>query len=75
VSQLEPEDVLALEVMNKDMIERYKIPRLMTQGEIERLKKTKVTEVMVFTKLPPFVPFILLGMILAMLFANSLILL
>lgn len=75
VSQLEPEDVLALEVMNKDMIERYRIPRLMTKETIARLKKTKVTDVMVFTKLPPFVPFILLGMILSMLFASSLVLL
>ena len=75
VSQLEPEDVLALEVMNKDMIERYKIPRLMSQGEIDRLKKTKVGEVWVYTKLPPFLPFILAGMILSMLFAKSLLLL
>jgi hypothetical protein len=74
VSQLEPEDVLALEIMNKDMIERYKIPRLMTRGEIDRLKKTKVGEVMVYTKLPPFIPFILAGMVLSLLFAQSLLL-
>lgn len=75
VSQLEPEDVLALEVMNKDMLERYKIPRLMTKEEIARLKKTKVGEVWVYTKLPPFIPFILSGMVLSMLFAKSLLLL
>ncbi len=74
VSQLEPEDVLALEIMNKDMIERYKIPRLVTKDEIDRLKKTKVGEVMVYTKLPPFIPFILAGMILSLLFAGSLLL-
>ena len=75
VSQLEPEDVLALEMMNQDMIERYKIPRLMTKEEIARLRKTKVNEVMVFTKLPPFVPFILAGMILSLVFARNLLLL
>ena len=75
VTQLEPEDVLALEVMNKDMIERFKIPRLMTKEEIERLKKTKVTEVWVYTKLPPFLPFILVGMLLSLVFAKSLLLL
>lgn len=74
VAQLEPEDVLALEIMNKDMVERYKIPRLMTPDQIERLKKTKVTEVWVYTKLPPFVPFILAGMVLSLIFANSLLL-
>jgi Flp pilus assembly protein protease CpaA len=75
VSQLEPEDVLALEIMNKDLIERYKVPRLLTKGEIERLKKTKVEMVWVYTKLPPFIPFILAGMILGLLFGKYLLLL
>lgn len=75
IAQVEPEDVLALEVMNKDMVERYKIPRMATKAQIERLKKTKVGEVWVYTRLPPFIPFILLGMILAMLFAKYLLLL
>ncbi|MEW6748396.1 MAG: prepilin peptidase [Candidatus Micrarchaeota archaeon] len=75
VTQLQPEDVLALEVMNKDMIERYKIQRLVTKGEIDRLKKTKVAEVWVYTKLPPFLPFILVGMVLSLIFAKTLLLL
>jgi len=74
VSQLEPEDVLALEIMNKDMIERYKIPRLVKEGEIERLKKAKVPDVWVYTKLPPFIPFILGGMIFTLFFARYLLL-
>jgi hypothetical protein len=74
IAQLEPEDVLALEIMNKDMIARYKIPRMVTKEEIDRLKKTKVTDVWVYTRLPPFIPFILAGMILSMLFAKSLLL-
>ncbi len=75
VSQLEPEDVLALEVMNKDLIERYKLKRLLTKDEIARLKKSRVSEVWVYTKLPPFIPFILAGMLLGLFFARSLLLL
>jgi hypothetical protein len=75
VSQLEPEDVLALEVMNKDLVERYKLKRLLTKEEIARLKKTRVGEVWVYTKLPPFIPFILVGMALGLFFARSLLLL
>ncbi len=75
VSQLEPEDVLALEVMNKDMIERYKLKRLLTKEEIARLRKTRISEVSVYTKLPPFIPFILAGMVLGLFFARSLLLL
>ncbi|MBU0532289.1 hypothetical protein KKB44_02225 [Candidatus Micrarchaeota archaeon] len=74
VTQLEPEDVLALEIMNKDMVERYKLPRLLTLAEIERLKESKVPDVYVYTKLPPFIPFILAGMLLAMFFARHLLL-
>jgi Flp pilus assembly protein protease CpaA len=73
VSQLEPEDVLALEIMNKDMVKRYKLPRLLTKGEVERIKKTKLTELWVYTRLPPFIPFLLIGMVLSLLFANSLL--
>ena len=74
VSQLEPEDVLALEVMNRDLVERYKIPRLMTREEISRLKKSKVKEVWVYTKLPPFLPFMLAGVLLSLFFAKYLLL-
>jgi hypothetical protein len=74
ISQLEPEDVLALELMNKDMVKKYGLTRLVTEKEIERLKKLKVQEVWVYTKLPPFIPFILIGMIFAMFFAKNLIL-
>ncbi len=74
LSQLQPEDVLALEVMNKDMVERYKLRRLLTKGEIDRLKKTRIKEVWVYTKLPPFIPFILVGMVLALLISKSLLL-
>jgi hypothetical protein len=75
LAQVQPEDVLAMEIMNKDLIERYKIPRVMTQAELDRLKATKVTDLWVYTRLPPFLPFILVGMVLALLFAKSLILL
>ena len=73
VSQLEAEDVLALEIMNKDMIKRYKLPRLLTKAEVERIKKTKLSELWVYTRLPPFIPFLLLGMVFSMLFAKSLL--
>jgi len=75
VAQLEAEDVLALELMNKDMIERYKLPRVIKENDLERLKKSKIGEVTVYTKLPPFVPFILVGMLLALFFAKDLLLL
>ncbi|MBN1170318.1 hypothetical protein JXA56_04795 [Candidatus Micrarchaeota archaeon] len=75
LSSVQAEDILALEIMNKDLVERYKLPRVVTKAELERLKKTKIAEVYVYTKLPPFVPFLLAGMIFSLLFASSLLLL
>lgn len=75
VSELQPEDVIALEMMNKDLVERYKVPRLLTKEEIERLQESKVKEVRVYTKLPPFIPFILAGVVLGLLFGRALLLL
>jgi len=74
VSQLETEDVLAIEIMNKDLVERYKLKRLLTKAEIDRIKTTKITDVWVYTRLPPFIPFILVGLVLALLFAQYLLL-
>ena len=75
IAQVQPEDVIAVEVMNKDLVDRFKIPRLVTKAELDRLKKTgKVTELWVYTKLPPFLPFMLLGMVLGLFLAKSLIL-
>ncbi len=65
VTQLEPEDVLALDLMDSDMVKEHKIKRLMTEDEIDRLKKLKIGEVWVFTRLPPFIPFLLLGTMLS----------
>jgi Flp pilus assembly protein protease CpaA len=72
VTQLEPEDVLALDLMDSDMVKENKMKRLMTKDEIERLKKLKIGEVWVFTKLPPFIPFLLLGTILSIFLSDLL---
>ncbi len=72
-SELEEEDVLALEMMDQAAVKKYKLKRIATSSEIERMTSLKVPEVWVYSKLPPFLPFFLLGMILSLLFARSLI--
>jgi Flp pilus assembly protein protease CpaA len=72
-AELEEEDVLALEMMDQKKVKKFELKRLATKSEIERMKKLKVPEVWVYSKLPPFLPFLLFGMILALLFASSLL--
>lgn len=70
VSKLEEGDVLALEKMEAGQA----FPsRLVTAQVIAKLKADGVENVWAYTKLPPFVPFILGGMLLALFFANQFI--
>ncbi len=73
LSQIQEEDVAALELMDKDFVEKFKIPRLLRKKDIERLKEEGVDALIIYTKLPPFVPFLLVGMIFGVLFGNALL--
>ncbi len=72
-AELEDEDVLALEMMDQDTVKKYGLKRLATKSEIERMSKLQLAEVWVYSKMPPFLPFFLLGMVLSLFFAGSLL--
>jgi len=74
LNKAEPEDVLALELIDSELARKYKLQRLLTRGELARLKKLKIKELWVYTKLPPFLPFLLVGFILALFFSKYLLL-
>ncbi len=74
IEELEAEDVLALELMDRDFVKENNIKRLVTEKEVEKLIELDVGEVWVYTRLPPFLPFILAGMFLAILFSKELLL-
>jgi len=73
VDQLEEEDVLALELMDKDLVKKFDLKRLATKKEIERMQELGVEEVTVYTQMPAFIPFILAGMALSLVFGGSLL--
>jgi len=72
MDQLEPEDVVAFELMEKETIKKLDMKRVLNEKEIERLKKEGIETLWVYTQLPPFIPFLLAGMILALFFSGSL---
>lgn len=74
LSKAESEDVLALELMEPDFVRRHGLQRLITMDELERFRKLGIKELWVYTKLPPFLPFLLAGFILALLFSKYLLL-
>ena len=61
--KVEAEDVVAIDLMDKKYVEKYKIPRLLSQKELDRLIKAKV-KLTVSTNLPPFIPFVFLALLL-----------
>ena len=72
-AELEEEDVLALEMMDEKLVKKHGLKRLVTKKEMERMKELKIKEVWVYSKLPPFLPFLLLGMVLSLFFAGALL--
>ena len=73
VERLEPEDVVAMELMNPETVKEHNITRLVTKDMIERFKEEKLGSIWVYTKLPQFLPFILVGMLLAIFFSKYLL--
>ncbi|MDO8554598.1 MAG: hypothetical protein Q7S22_07355 [Candidatus Micrarchaeota archaeon] len=72
MSKVTEEDVLAIELMDKDTVWLHSLKKLITTEELKRLRKLKLQEVWVYTKLLPFLPFVFLGLLLSLVFANYL---
>ena len=74
VSRMQEEDVLAIEKMDKKIIEKYKLRKLLTLSEIARLKKLPIKKFPVYTKMPMFLPYVLIGLAVSLIFGDLLLL-
>lgn len=73
LQEVEEDDLLALEFMDPKLVWKYNLRRLANKEEIDRLRQLRIARVWVFTGLPPFLPFLLLGFIFALFFSPMLI--
>lgn len=73
VKDLEPEDVLVKEKMDAHM-KKMGIGNVLSHKDIEALKRSGTKHVWVYSNLPPFLPFLFIGLILALVFGNQLFL-
>jgi Flp pilus assembly protein protease CpaA len=69
IKEIEPEDVLAIEKIDEKTVKKLKLNRLITEDQLEKMKKTKIRKWPIFD-LPQFLPFILIGLILYILFGD-----
>ncbi len=73
VKQLEPEDVLVKDRMDP-RLRKLSMGPVLGPKDIEALRGAGVKQVWVYANLPPFLPFLFLGLIAALLFGNALFL-
>ena len=72
LKNVEIEDILALERM-EEQASKYRLQRLVTRSELARLRKLRISHLYVYTGLPPFLPFLLAGFVLALYFSSWLL--
>ena len=73
LSKVEPEDILALDLMDKTVVQKHKLERLVTPQDLKKFKKLRLSSLYVYTKLPPFIPFLLFGFILSLFLSSYLL--
>lgn len=74
VKEIEEEDVIAIDRMRKGDVEKYKIARVATKNELEKLKKLPIEKYPVYKRMPVFLPFVLVGLIASVIFGDVVLL-
>jgi Flp pilus assembly protein protease CpaA len=70
VAKLQEEDVLALELMDKAIVKKLSLSPLLSAKSIAALKKSKLKKAPVYTGMPFFLPYLLLGLMVSILFGD-----
>ena len=68
--EIEEEDVLAVDKLDKELVRRHGLQRVLTPGEVEKLRRTGLKKFPVFKRMPPFVPYILLALLALAMFGD-----
>lgn len=75
LDKIECEDVIAIEYMDEKLVKKYSIPRVISEEDLKNLKGINIKKYPVYSKLPMFVPFILIGLLISLYFGDILYLL
>lgn len=73
IDEIDEEDILAVEKMDPKLVSKYKLDKLLTPKEIEKLKKIgKKKKFPVYKEMPVFMPYVLIALAAALLFGDPL---
>lgn len=73
--KVEEEDIIAVDQLPPAAVKKYSLSRLVDSGMLLRLRKSGIKKVPVYSGLPPFIPHILIGLVLSLLFGNVVLML
>ncbi len=73
LKQVEEEDILAVDRMDPALVKKYAVGRLVDSALLSRLKSVH-SKIPVYKKLPPFIPHLLVGLALSVLFGDVILL-
>ncbi|MEM3030960.1 MAG: hypothetical protein QXH27_04455 [Candidatus Micrarchaeia archaeon] len=66
LNSIDEEDVLAVDKMDASIVKRWGLRKLLTADQLARLKKTRLKKFPVFKRLPTFLPWVLLALLLSL---------
>ena len=66
ISKVENEDVLTIEKMDPETVKKFKLQPYVDETMMKRLKDSGLATVPVYTKLPAFEPYILIGLVISL---------
>lgn len=72
---VEPEDIIAIDMMDKDLVRERSLSRLVDANMHERMKKIHGKKIAVYRHLPMFIPHLLIGLIFSILIGNLILIL
>jgi Flp pilus assembly protein protease CpaA len=73
VDEIDEEDILAVEKMDQKVVSKYKLDKLLTPSEIDKLRKMgKKKKFPVYKEMPVFMPYVLIALLAALLFGDPL---
>lgn len=64
------EEIIAVDMMEPELVKKYALGRLVTPAQHERMKHIKGKKIALYAGLPPFVPHILIGLVACLLLGN-----
>lgn len=69
-SKVETEDIIAIDKMEPELVKKYRLSRLVDAPMLERLKHIHEKKVALYSRLPPFLPHVLIGLVFSIFFGN-----